>query len=100
MRRFVRSFAAAVALVAMLSAPAFAGGTQEFRTLEAETVSPGVDLLLIRPLGLIGLGAAVVAWLPAQAMTMVVRPSEWEKPVDQFLRRPYEFVFVDPLGSH
>ncbi len=99
MRRFVRTFVAAVALVAMLSAPAFAG-TQEFRTLEAETVSPGLDLLLFRPLGLIGLGAAVVVWLPAQAMTMVVRPSEWEKPVDQFLRRPYEFVFVDPLGSH
>ena len=100
MRRFVRSFAAALAIVAMLSAPAFAGGTQQFQTLEAETASPGLDLLLMRPLGLIGLGAAVAAFIPAATITLITRPTEWEKPVDQFLRRPYEFVFVDPLGSH
>ena len=31
---------------------------------------------------------------------MVTRPTEWKKPIDMMLREPFEFVFVDPLGSH
>ena len=35
-----------------------------------------------------------------ETVVLMVRPSEWKMPIDMMLKEPYEFVFVDPLGSH
>ncbi len=103
MLRNIRRLAATVAVVALLLAPAtgaFAGSRIGMGELENSTASPMIDLILMRPLGLVGLGLSTAVWIPAQLMTMIVRPSEWEAPIDHMLKKPYEFVFVDPLGSH
>jgi len=104
MTRSIRRLAAALAVAALLATPgtAFAGSLSN-ATVDAEPASPVVDALLMRPLGLLGLGASAILWVPAQGITMAVRwndPEDWRKPYDALLKDPYEFVFVDPLGTH
>jgi len=96
MRRKICAMIAAIALLGTLSAPAFA----ELDTLEAETTTPVVDALLMRPLGLVGLAASAFLWVPVEAVQLAVDHTKWRDPVDAMLVAPYEFVFVDPLGSH
>jgi hypothetical protein len=101
MLRHLRTLFAALAVVGMLAAPvtsAFAASNVELN--ENEKASPMVDLFLMRPLGLAMLGVSAVLWVPAQALTMVVRPQDRQKPIDYMLKKPARFVFVDPLGEH
>jgi hypothetical protein len=103
MLRSVRRFTAALAVAGLLLVPALGASAESrmgFSQLESETSPPMFDLVFMRPLGLAGLAVSAAAWVPAQAMTMVFRPTEWKKPIDHMLVKPYEFVFVDPLGSH
>lgn len=104
MPRPLRRLAAALAVVGMLVAPttsALAAPNASSKTvIEAETAPPVFDALVMRPLGLAGLGMSAALWLPAQAITMAVRPTEWRTPIEWMLVKPYRFVFVDPLGSH
>ena len=102
MLRNIRRLAVTLAVVGALLAPAasFAESRIGMSPLQNEAASPMVDLFLMRPFGLIGLGVSAAIWVPAQALTMVVRPSDWEAPIQYMLKDPYEFVFVDPLGSH
>jgi hypothetical protein len=106
MSRSLRRLAAALAVAGTLLAPSVAPasstqmGNGGLTQLEASSSPPIFDALFIRPLGLAGLGISAAFWLPAQAITMAVRPSEWRTPIEYMLRRPFEFVFVDPLGSH
>ena len=99
MGQLVRKLFATLAVLALLAAPATAY-TSRMGTIEAEKTNPMWDLFFLRPLGIGGLVASTVVWLPMQAACMIVRPTEWKKPIDMMLREPYEFVFVDPLGSH
>jgi len=102
MSRSLRSLAAALALAGLVLAPATASlaGAARFERIEAENAPVVFDALFMRPLGLVGLGASAALWVPAQAITMAVRPMDWKKPIDLMLRKPFEFVFRDPLGSH
>jgi len=90
-----------LAVVVMLAVPAtsaFAGSNVEL--IEGEKSPPMVDLFLMRPLGLVMLGVSAALWVPAQALTMMVRPMDYMKPIDAMLVKPAKFVFVDPLGEH
>ena len=73
MLRHLRTFFAALAVVGLLAAPAttaFAGSN--IGTLENEKAPPMVDLMLMRPLGLVGLVVSGVVWVPVQAFTMAI----------------------------
>ena len=101
MLRTVRRLAATLAVVGLIlsaASGAFAESRIGMGSLENETAPPMVDLILMRPLGLAGLAVSAAVWVPAQAATMLFRPSEWRAPIDHMLVKPYEFVFVDPLG--
>jgi hypothetical protein len=98
--RSVRRFLAAFALVALVAAPASAVTNERVDKVDAEFAHPMVDVLLIRPVGLIGLAMSSVIWVPAQLMTLAVNPTEWYLPVHHLLAKPAKFVFVDPIGSH
>jgi hypothetical protein len=101
MPRHLRTLFAALAMVGMLAAPAtsaFAASSTEMT--ENETAPPMVDLLLMRPLGLVGLAVSAVVWAPAELLTLMVRPQDRQKPIDYMLKGPARFVFVDPLGEH
>jgi hypothetical protein len=98
--RSVRRFLAAFALVALFAAPAAAVTSERADHLDAEAVHPMMDVLVLRPVGLIGLAMSAALWVPAQIITVCVNPTEWKLPVDHLLAKPARFVFVDPIGSH
>ena len=98
MPRLSKRLAAALVLLALLlPSQSFARGLSN---LEESNAPPVFDLLIMRPLGFAGLVASTALWIPAQAITMAVAPSEWEKPIDLMLKKPAAFVFKDPIGSH
>lgn len=96
--RIVSKFAAAVVAVALLASPTLAG--QEFTDVEASHTGVAFDLIVMRPIGLLGLGIGSMLWLPAAAMTAAVQPSEIGKPTEALIMKPYRYVFDDPIGSH
>jgi hypothetical protein len=101
MFRHLRTLLAGFAVVSMLALPAttaFAGSN--VNTFESESAPPMVDLFVMRPLGLAMLVASAALWVPAQAVTMLIRPTDYEKPIDYMLKKPAKFVFADPLGEH
>ena len=65
-----------------------------------EPIQPMVDAFLMRPLGLLMLGASCALFVPAAAITYAVRPADIGVTYDIMLRQPVRYVFVDPLGSH
>jgi hypothetical protein len=96
--RIVSKLAAALVAAALTTTPAFAGG--EFADVEASHVGDTMDLLVMRPMGLIALGIGSVLWLPAAAITAAVQPSEIKKPTEALILKPYRYVFDDPIGEH
>jgi len=100
MVRQLRRFSAVLALAAVLLAPgASLAGTNIDRVGESGS-PPMVDAFLMRPLGLMMLAASCGLFVPAAAITALVRPSELHVPYDILVRQPARYVFVDPLGSH
>jgi hypothetical protein len=101
MLRNLRTLLAALAVVGTIAAPATSTlAASSVEMLETEKASPMVDLFVMRPLGLVFLGVSGAIWVPAQALTMMIRPRDYQKPIDAMLKRPAKFVFVDPLGEH
>lgn len=100
MCHLVRKLLVMAAVLATLSAPATTFAASRMGTLDNEKTSPMWDLAFLRPVGFAGLVASTVVWIPMQAVVMVTRPTEWKLPIDMMLKKPFEFVFVDPLGSH
>jgi hypothetical protein len=98
--RSVRRFLAAFALAALVAAPASAVSNERVDRVDAEFAHPMLDVLVLRPVGLIGLALSSALWVPAELMTLAVNPTEWKLPVDHLLTKPARFVFVDPIGSH
>jgi hypothetical protein len=98
--RSVRRFLAAFAVAALVASPAFAVTNERVDKVDSEFAHPMVDVLVMRPVGLIGLGLSSIIWVPAQLMTLAVNPTEWYLPIHHLLAKPARFVFVDPIGSH
>jgi hypothetical protein len=98
--RSVRRFLAAFALVALVAAPASAVTNERVDQVDSSYAPAMMDVLVLRPVGLIGLGLSAILYVPAQLMTLAVNPTEWKLPVDHLLTKPARFVFVDPIGSH
>lgn len=98
--RSVRRFLAAFALVALVAAPASAVTEHNVEMVGSSAAPPMMDVLVLRPVGLIGLGLSAALWVPAQLLTLAINPTEWRLPMDHLLVKPARFVFVDPIGSH
>jgi len=98
--RSVRRFLAAFALVALIASPAAAVTRERVDKVDSEFAHPMMDVLVLRPVGLIGLMMSAALWVPAELMTLAVNPTEWHLPVHHLLSKPAKFVFVDPIGSH
>lgn len=96
--RLVSRFLAAAVVAALVAGPALA--EKQFSNVEASNASPMFDVLVMRPVGLIGLAFGALLWLPAAAMTAAVQPSEVSKPTEMLIKKPYRYVFDDPIGSH
>ena len=100
MARQLRRFAAVLALAGVLAAPSASLAATNIDAVGDQGSPPMVDLFLMRPLGMMMLGASCMLFLPAAAITAAVRPSELHVPYELLVKDPARFVFVDPLGSH
>lgn len=96
--RVISKLVAAAAVVTMLAGPAAAG--RQFGDVEASHTSDMFDVLVMRPIGLVGLGLGAALWVPAAAITLAVQPTEIKKPTEQLVMKPFRYVFSDPIGSH
>lgn len=95
-----------VALVAGVTLPSFASAGSSFinsSDTEANNMTSPVmlDLLLLRPVGLITLCVSTVLFVfPVIPLTLLTRPSEISKPFGAMVVDPARFVWSDPLGTH
>jgi hypothetical protein len=96
----LRRYAAALALGAILLAPAAGRASTNIDNVGDKGSPPSVDLFIMRPLGLAMLGVSCALFVPAAALTMLVRHEEIGVPYEHMVAKPARFVFVDPLGSH
>jgi hypothetical protein len=96
--RIVSKFFVAALAAAVIAGPAAAG--QQFTDVDGSHAGPMFDVLVMRPVGLIGLGVGALLWLPAAAMTAAVQPTEIGKPTEMLIKKPYRYVFDDPIGTH
>jgi hypothetical protein len=97
MRNVNKLLAASVAAIFLASS---ALASQEFSNVEASNASPMFDVLVMRPVGLIGLAFGAVLFVPAAAMTLAIQPTEIGKPTEALIKKPFRYVFSDPIGSH
>jgi hypothetical protein len=96
--RVISKLVAATAVTALLAGSASA--ERQFGDVEAGRSSEMFDVLVMRPVGLIGLGFGAMLWLPAAAITAAVQPTEIKKPTEALVMKPFRYVFQDPIGSH
>jgi len=61
---------------------------------------PMVDLLIMRPFGLVMTVAGTASLVAVLPWTLIVRTSEMNVPIEELCLKPYRYTFVDPLGSH
>lgn len=100
MVRHTRRLFAALALTALVLAPGAALAGTKVDSFANAGSPPVVDILLMRPLGAVGLVASLGLYLPAAAVTAMTRPSEMHVPYEWLVEKPIRFVFKDPIGSH
>ena len=89
---------AAAALLAAHASPALAA--RQVGEIQYEPASVGMDMVILRPAGLVATAVGVVLAVPATFFTLITHPSEVGKPIDFFVMRPARYTFVDPIGSH
>lgn len=102
--RLGRSLLVTLVVVAMvgLAGPALAFERDVHTDPGAESTSPvGLDLLVLRPLGLFGTLTGTVLFLaPVLPLTLITRPSEIGAPFETMVVNPARYVVADPLGQH
>lgn len=85
----------------LLTTPALASNDFEAGFPEENATShPAVDILLLRPLGLVALASGVSLFVPAGAITLLTRPTEIDEPYEWLVAGPARYVWVDPIGGH
>jgi hypothetical protein len=91
----MKRFFLAIALCALVSAPAHADQGND-----RNSVPVGFDLatraLFGIPLTIVG----AVAMIPVGFVTAITRPTEMRKPFDMLVMGPVRYTWVDPLGEH
>lgn len=107
MRRLARNFLAGLAICGLLAAPmaslaasmsTSAAAAADER--EAIPAPPMMDLLLLRPLGMLALATGAMLWVPAAGITAMTRPQELGVTTEDLVMKPLRFVFMDALGTH
>ena len=59
-----------------------------------------VDVLVLRPVGLVSLLVDTMLFAIAEPIVLITRPHEIGKPFKQLVIRPVKYIWADPLGGH
>jgi hypothetical protein len=103
--RRIRKFLAALCVLALLigvSTPAFASSNRSMSSMMAghDPVAPTFDLLVLRPLGLVGVIGGFCLFIVSSPITLVTRPHEIGTPFKKLVIGPAKYVWGDPIGQH
>ena len=99
MRNLGRSLVAALALVVWLGVPNVSGANS-FEDAFVDCSYPKTfDLMIMRPVGLVAVGAGAMLFLPYGPLAALTSPSSVAEPWDTFVMRPVGFTFGRPLGQ-
>ena len=89
----------AVALLLVQVAPVAAATGQDLENRGQTNLV--TDALILRPLGLVMVGAGSVIWAVGVApFVAITRPADLGKSMDYLIMRPVRYTFADPLGHH
>jgi len=101
MKKIIAICLIATLLVSVCGSAAFAGGTEESmqnRKSEAEDIPVIIDVLILRPVGLVGcvvgLAAAVIA------LPFAIPSGSMNKVSQTLIREPFYYTFKRPLGKN
>lgn len=100
MFRVLRSLPAAMAVASLLVIGGPARADADLDAIDANGVPVFFDLVILRPLGLATTALGVAAFVPAAALTALVRPTDIGKPFEVLVKQPFGYTFMDPLGTH
>lgn len=68
--------------------------------IEHQPASVGMDMVILRPMGLLATGVGAVLAVPATLVCLITVPTQVHKPFDFLVMRPARYTFADPIGSH
>ena len=98
--RIRKSVAVFTALVVMLGVALPAGASSDKPEAGSDAVSPAIDLLLLRPLGLVTFLGGTAVFVVTSPLVLIMRPQDIGKPFKQLVAAPAKYVWADPLGVH
>ncbi len=102
MSQRIRTVAAVLAASAVLfgsAAPAMAS-LDEGLSAAARTTPVLLDMMVLRPLGLMLTTVGTVFFVATSPILLVTRPTDIAKPFKELVARPFKYTFVDALGEH
>ena len=82
----------------MAAAPAYSASTAMMAG--NDTVSPTVDVLLLRPVAFVSLIGGIAIFAATLPFVAITRPHEIGKPFGGLVGAPARYLWLDPLGSH
>lgn len=107
MNQTLRLFFAALCTVALIVAggasTSFADSSHSYEAalpVENSTSPVVLDVLLLRPAGILVFLSGSALFVPAALYTLVTRPTEIAKPFEALVVAPARYVWVDGLGEH
>jgi hypothetical protein len=80
-----------------VSTPALAGSKSAEEAVPASIV---VDVLILRPLGIVTTGLGVAMFAVSAPICALVAPTQIGVPFDILIKRPVKYVWGDELGTH
>ncbi len=97
--RIRRLLAACCALVFLIgvAAPAYSSDALIAGT---DTVSPTVDVLILRPVAFLTLVGGIGLFAISLPFVAITRPHEVGKPFKALIAAPARYLWLDPLGTH
>lgn len=81
-------------------------GSEDYKSLHEnpieESTSPAaLDVLVLRPLGIVGLAISTGLFLaPVAPLTLITKPGEIGAPFDKMVMDPVRYLVKDPIGEH
>jgi hypothetical protein len=98
MSRRLRNWVAVVSALALVAAAAPVAASDDYDQRSSAPVL--VDVLILRPLGLMAFATGAAIMAVVAPMVLLVRPQGIHKPYDLLVLQPARYVWVDPLGTH
>ena len=94
-----RAMVAVFAVALLLCASPALGGMNETDD-SPQSVPVVLDVMLLRPIGLVTLAAGATMFAVVSPFVAVTRPQNIRKPLDVLVMAPAKYVWSDPLGQH